>query len=171
MFEIIVKPEYQHILLNHLPIIGLSVALLVLVGAAVLRQQRALVFTLFLVAGLAGSAWPTFETGEAAHDRVESMLYSEGQAWLEYHHETAEKWIWVYYVTAVVAAGSGVVALVRPQWTRWAVAATLLAGVLSLAAGIVIAESGGKIRHPEFRTAPLPPAKLSESKTEYNDAH
>ena len=168
MFETLDKPEYQHVLPNHLPIVGLGAALLALAGVWILRQHRATVFALFLVAIFAGSAWAAFETGEASHDRVESMLYNEGQAWLEHHHETAEKWIWVYYTTAVVALASGIAALVRPQWTRWGAAVTLLAGVLSLAAGVVIAETGGKIRHSEFRTSPPPKEKHADDEADHN---
>jgi len=156
MLELLSKPEYQHVLLNHLPITGLAVALMALIGAWILGQRRAVIFSLFLVALFAASAWPVFATGEAAYDRVEALLYKEGQAWLDYHHELAEHWVWVFYLTAIVALGSGVLAMLRKEWTKWAALLTVVSAGASLATGVFIAEAGGKIRHEEFRNGPPP---------------
>jgi len=156
MFEVLSKPEYQHVLLNHLPITGLAAALIALLGSWILGQRRATIFCIFLVALFAASAWPVFATGEAAHDRVESLVYNEGGAWLDYHHHLAETWVWVFYLTAAVALAGGLLAIFRKEWTKWAALLTTLCALASLAAGVYIAEAGGKIRHEEFRDGPPP---------------
>lgn len=156
MWENFSKPEYQHLLLNHLPLIGLGVAILVLLGTALLRQRRAVIFSLFLVSLCAGSIWPVMKTGERAEHRVKSMLYNEDQPWLQHHEALAERWVWVYLLTAGVALISAILVWFRPKWTKCAVGLVLLLAVASLLAGALIAEAGGKIMHSEFRTESVP---------------
>jgi len=156
MLELLSKPEYQHVLLNHLPITALAAALVALLGSWILGQRRATIFCIFLVALFAATIWPVAATGDAAHDRVEALVYKEGAAWLAYHNHLVDLWGWVYYLTAVAALAGGIMAILRKEWTKWAALLTSLLAVASLAAGTIIAEAGGKIRHEEFRNGPPP---------------
>ena len=52
------EPEHLHVLLNHLPLVGLVVAVVVLVVALLLRNRPATILALALVGLLAGTAWP-----------------------------------------------------------------------------------------------------------------
>ncbi len=154
--ELLSKPEYQHVLLNHIPLIGLAVGAVALAGALLLGGRRATLFMLFLVAALAGSVWPVMETGEAAQDRVQSMVYREGEAWLHHHEELVEEWVWVYFTTASVAFIGALAAVFCPRLLQPVVVLVLVLSAASLFAGYVIAEAGGRIRHDEFRTQPPP---------------
>jgi hypothetical protein len=153
------QPEYIHVLINPLPVYGLAMGLLGLIIALFLRSRSAQVATLVIVLICAASAWPVYEFGKQAKDRVLSMENEVGGAWLEEHEDRAEDLIWLFYVLAVVSA----VALVAPRkWPRSAgplVIAVILLGVTTLGAGGYIAYAGGKIRHREFRNVPPPPAR------------
>src|SRR5437763_12252244 len=154
------QPEYIHVLLNPLPVYGLAIALLGLIVALVLRSRPAQIATLVLILICSASAWPVYEFGEQAKDRVLSMENEVGGAWLEEHQDRAEDLIWLFYALAVLTA----VALFAPRmWPRSStglVIAVIVLGIGTLGAGGYIAYAGGKIRHREFRNVP-PPAKKS----------
>ena len=150
------RPEYVHVIINHFPLIGLLVAIVALTAALVVRSHKATLIGLALVSLLALSAWPVAEYGKEGYDCVLSMSDEAGGTYLAHHRDLASRWIFLYYITAGIAALGFALAW---KWPRTLVLSSVLAlvlGVSSLAAGIVIAKAGGCIRHREFRTAPLP---------------
>ena len=153
------QPEYIHVLINPLPIYGLAMGLLGLIVAFFLKSRRAQIVTLIVVLVSAASAFPVYEFGEQAYDRVLSMADEPGQAWLDEHRDRGEDLIWFFYGLAVLSA----VALVAPRkWPRSAaplVLSVILLGAVTLGLGGYIAYAGGKIRHREFRNVPPPPKK------------
>jgi hypothetical protein len=153
------QPEYIHVLINPLPVYGLAIGLIGLIIAFFLRSRPAQIATLILVLICAASAWPVYEFGQQAKDRVLSMENEVGDAWLEEHEDRAEDLIWLFYGLAVLSA----VALFAPKiWPRSStplVLFVILLGVATLGAGGYIAYAGGKIRHREFRNVPPPPRK------------
>lgn len=155
------QPEYVHVLLNHLPITGLFVAWSGLVVAVALNNRFATRFSLVLVAALSLSVWPVAHYGEEAYDRVLSMTDEVGGQYLEHHQTLAERWIFLYYVTAAAAVAALVVNWKRPRGARWSAGAVIVLAAASLVAGAVIAEYGGPARHREFRYGPSP-AKTPE---------
>lgn len=148
------QPEYVHVLLNHLPLTGLAVAWLVLAAGLVARKRAILFLSLALVSLLSFSAWPVAEYGERGYDRVLAMADDDGQVYLERHRDLAEKWLFLFYVTAAAAAAALAVGWKWPQslWPASAAVAVLCLG--SLVAAAFIAESGGVVRHREFRYGP-----------------
>lgn len=155
------QPEYIHVLLNPLPVYGLAVALLALIVALFLRSRPAQIATLIVVLICAASAWPVYEFGQQAKDRVLSMENEVGGAWLEEHQDRAENLIWLFYVLAVLSAAALFAPRIWPRSSTLFVIAVVLLGVGTLGAGGYIAYAGGKIRHREFRNVP-PPAKKPE---------
>jgi len=156
------QPEYIHVLLNPLPVYGLAVGLLGLIVAFFLRSRAAQIATLVVVLISAASAWPVYEFGEQAKDRVLSMENEVGGAWLEEHQDRAEDLIWFFYALAILSAA----ALIAPRkWPRSAtplVIAVLLLSAVTLGCGGYIAYAGGKVRHREFRNVPPPQKKPGE---------
>jgi disulfide bond formation protein DsbB len=152
------QPEYIHVLINPLPVYGLAMGLIALIVAFFLKSRPAQIVALIIVLISAASAWPVYEFGEQAYDRVLSMADEPGQAWLNEHQDRAEALIWFFYGLAVLSAA----ALIAPRkWPRSAtplVAAVILLSAVTLGIGGYIAYAGGKIRHREFRNVP-PPAK------------
>jgi hypothetical protein len=156
------QPEYVHVIINHFPLVGLIVAMVALAAALITRERKAIFIGLGLVGLLALSAWPVFHYGEAGYDRVLSMADEAGGKYLEYHRMLAERWVFLFYVTAGIA---GLGCLVAWKWPRTLVYSSVLALVLaasSLAAGIFIAKAGGQVRHREFRSGSPPQVPKSE---------
>lgn len=157
------QPEYIHTLLNPLPVYGLAMGLVGLIIAFFLRSRPAQIATLVIVLLCSASAWPVYEFGQQAKDRVLSMENEAGDAWLEEHQDRAEDLIWMFYLLAVLSA----VALIAPKkWPRVSgplAAAVILLGVATFCAGGYIAYAGGKVRHREFRNVPPPKRKPDEA--------
>ncbi len=154
------QPEYIHVLINHLPVTGLFVAVLVLAIGAVMRHRHIVLVGLALVAVFAAAVIPVVYFGEQGFDRVLAMTYEEGGQWLRRHQQLAQTWKYLYYTTAVVAAVSFIVGLLRPKTLWTTVPLTLVLAIGSLAAGGAISEAGGKVRHTECRAAL--PTEISE---------
>ncbi len=155
LFKTIQQPEYVHILLNHFPITGLFVALWFLLVGALRNSRLTIMIALVVVALLSLSAWPVAHYGELAYDRVLSMSDEAGSQYLKYHEELANRWIFLFYVTSAAATAALIVVWRKPRYLRPAVVVVALLAAGSLAAGAVIAEYGGRIRHREFQNKPL----------------
>ncbi len=153
------QPEYIHVLINPLPIYGLFLSWVGLIIALFLKSRRAQIATLALVLISSTSAWPVYEFGQQAYDRVLSMADPDGQAWLDAHKDRAEDLICIFYALAALSA----IAIAAPmKWPKSSVPlaiATILLGAVTLGTGGYIAYAGGKIRHREFRNEPPPPRK------------
>ncbi len=70
MIELLGDPAYRHVLLNHVPVIGLTVAFVVLTIGAVLRQTAILRTGLVLVALTAGVSIPVGIFGDDAYPAI-----------------------------------------------------------------------------------------------------
>jgi len=155
-------PEHLHVVLNHLPLVGLGASLIPLVVAVVMRQRAMLVVGLGMCLLFAGSMPLVMWTGEGAmerlgNDEVAGPLDSDGFDWMLIHEERAHKVAWLVYVAAALAAAGLICAWKRPTWMYRVGIAVALVGLLSLPAVMWVAEAGGKIRHPEFRGPKVEP--------------
>jgi hypothetical protein len=149
-------PEHIHLVLNHVPVIGTAIACVVLVWG-ILRNQRELLLCGLVIA--AASAWVTpllMSTGESAYERYEDgevakYLDPNAHTYLEAHEERAHTWSKLMYVTALLASAGLAASLWRRNLARWSAIPVALSCAISVAAGVWIAESGGKIRRIDFR--------------------
>ena len=150
------QPEYVHVLLNPLPVYGLLISWIGLIIAVVLKSRRAQVVALLLVFVSSLSAWPVYEFGQQAYDRVLSMTDEDGERWLDEHQDRAEDLIWIFYALAVLSAAAIAVPIKWPKSSAPLAIVVILLGAAALGSGTYIAYAGGKIRHREFRNEPAP---------------
>lgn len=144
-----------HLVLNHLPVVGLALGALALLGSFLLRRQEAIRLSLVILVVTGLAAIPAFLTGEPAEDGVERLAgVSKGN--IEAHEEAAELGIGF-------GIGAGVLALIAlvggARKPALATPLTALALVGSMAAAGVlgwVAHLGGLIRHPEISSAAPP---------------
>ena len=156
------QPEYIHVLINPLPIYGLLMGWIGLVIALSLKSRHAQVATLALVLITSASAWPAYEFGEQAYDRVLSMADEDGKAWHDAHQDRAEDLIWIFYALAALSAIAIAAPMKWPKSSAPLVIAVILFGAVTLGIGGYIAYAGGKIRHREFRNERAPAKKPDE---------
>jgi hypothetical protein len=156
------QPEYVHVLLNPLPVYGLLIAWIALLIAFFSKSRRAQIAALMLILINSLFAWPVYEFGQQAYDRVLSMTDEEGERWLDEHQDRAEDLIWIFYALAVLSAIAIAAPVKWPKSSAPLVILVLFLGAGTLGAGGYIAYAGGKIRHREFRNEPAPPKKAEQ---------
>lgn len=160
------QPEYVHVLINQMPILGLALGCIGLITALCLRSRSAKIATLLIIFLSAASAWPTYEYGEQAYNPVLTMVDEPGRAWLEAHKARAEQFILYFYALAALSAAAILIPIKWPKSSVLLALAVLLFGFVVLGLGGYIAYAGGKIRHREFRNTPPPPLPSpSDSRT------
>ncbi len=143
---------HLHLLLNHFPVIGAILCLLLLLFALIRKSdelKRASLGGLVLISLL---TIPAFLTGEPAEELVEN-LPGVSHALIEAHEEAA--------LVAFIALGlTGALALVGLIWFRrrtvlpiWLMTVALLLTSASVGLMARTANLGGEIRHTEIRAA------------------
>ncbi|MDD5200966.1 MAG: hypothetical protein PHC88_14325 [Terrimicrobiaceae bacterium] len=150
------NPAYRHLLLNHLPIVGLAAGALALFVAFFLRGRAARIPALVVILVMSAAAYPVYETGRQAYKPVRRIADEAGVDWLDAHYDRAGAGVRAFYALA----GLAFVALVVPiKWPRSGTplaAATLLGAIACVGVGGWIAQAGGPIRHAELRPAASP---------------
>ncbi len=150
------SPAYRHLLINHLPILGLAAGALALFLSFFLRSRAAQLPALAVILVTAASAFPVYQTGEQSYKPIRRIADDAGADWLDAHMDRADAGIRYYYALA----GLALVALVVPiKWPRSGppLAVLTLAGAIGcIGVGGWIAQAGGPIRHVELRPAPSP---------------
>jgi hypothetical protein len=156
-------PEHLHVVLNHLPLIGLLAAIVPLAIGVFWKRRESLAIGSLLAVLFAAPIPVIMWSGEEAEERAEMGLIQPGfdtvgMELLHEHEENAELGSKVIYATL----GFGLIGLVimklKPKWQYIAGGVTLAGCVLSVGASVWIAQSGGLIRHPEFRETEQAPA-------------
>ena len=146
-----IDAAHLHLMLNHLPVIGAPILLLLLTIGLVRGPRELVTVTLALVMGLAAASAVVYLTGEPAEELIE---HTPGfpEALTERHEESATVALVATLVTGAVSAAALVFR--RRDWGgRWLpriVWGTLAASTLLLG---WTAWSGGQVRHDEVRPA------------------
>jgi hypothetical protein len=154
--SIVPSPAHWHVLLNHLPLVGLTFALGCLVMGICLRSRAAQIGPLVAILLAAAAAYPVNVTGQGAYKPVRGIADEEGSRWLDAHMERAESYAWAYYTLTALTA---VALIAQCRWPRSATSlsvATAIAAAACVGLSGWIAAAGGRIRHPEFRNEPAP---------------
>jgi hypothetical protein len=164
--DLLKKPEYLHVMLNHLPIYGTMLGALALAISLILRSRSAQITALILTLIAGASAYPVLVTGQRAYKAIRGMADNAGADVLDEHMDRAEKTIGVFYFLAALAIAG---LLVPIKWPKSAVplaALTLVVAIFCSGIAVYIAQPGGRVRHPEFR-----PSETSTpaSETDHHD--
>lgn len=153
---------HLHLMINHLPVIGAVVALLLLGGSLVTRRRELIRLSLFVTLLVGLSVWPAFFTGDEANEQLEDVRGFDKDL-MEEHEESADWALWFLLGTAAIAGAGLWVSRKDREVPRWAGPATMAALILSTAVVARTALLGGEIRHPET-TGPLwAPPDVSKS--------
>ena len=140
-----------HLALNHLPVIGTLIALLVLAAGMALRNETVRRTALVLLVGAGLAAGGAFLTGEPAEEVIEGTAGVSKDA-IHEHEEAAELALTASGILAVLALGVLVAGRRRslPGTAHGAVLVGALAVTVIMGRA---AHLGGLIRHPELGAA------------------
>lgn len=149
-------PAHLHLALNHVPIIGLSVATLPVL-AGILFHSRAALASGLLAVMLCACAMPAImETGEAAREAfvdgsAQPPLDDAGNDAFYQHAGRARIAAPLVYAAGILALVALLVMIRFPRQAAWIGWAVLFGCLLSIILSAWTAEAGGRIRHEEFR--------------------
>ena len=141
---------HWHLVLNHIPLLGILFGALLLAFGLWRRQEdvQKASLGLLVVAGLAIIA--VYLTGEPAEEVVERMAGVSHDA-VEAHEHFAWYGLVAGIATGVVVLGALLYDALRRRLVRWTAVATLVVALVSVGLIGYTANLGGKISHPELR--------------------
>src|SRR5215831_10023084 len=161
VLDIVKRPEYIHVTLNYLPIYGTILGALALAISLVLRSRAAQITALILTLIAGVSAYPVFVTGQRAYKTIRDMADDAGADVLDEHMDRAEKTIGAFYLLAALAVAGLLLPIKWPKSAFPLATLTLVVAILCSGIAVYIAQPGGRVRHPEFRSGetPTPPSE------------
>lgn len=140
---------HLHLILNHFPVIGTLLGLLLLGWALLRKNNELLSVASFIIVVMAIIGFAVMSTGDAAEDTVENIA-GISEAAIEAHEEAAEASIWI-----LAAAGAlGIISLIWKNIlqnpSRIPFVLTLLVSMVAFGGMSYTGYQGGKIRHTEL---------------------
>jgi len=154
--DILKKPEYIHVVLNHLVIYGTILGALALAVSLILRSRAAQITALIVTLIAAASAYPVLVSGQRAYKTIRGLADDAGAEALDEHMDRAEKTIFVYYLLGLLALAGLLLPIKWPKTGLPLTAAALVLALACFALSLYIAQEGGRVRHPEFRPSESP---------------
>ena len=144
------NPVHLHLMLNHIPLVGVGFVVLLFVLAMFLRSNQLINISLIFTILVALWAIPAHQTGESAEEYVKNLPGYSDQ--LVQDHDIAAD------IAFIVVELVGVLALIslvaRRYYKKIALTLTILKLVGLILGGVLLARAanlGGKIHHSELR--------------------
>ncbi|PKP10334.1 MAG: hypothetical protein CVU08_13690 [Bacteroidetes bacterium HGW-Bacteroidetes-3] len=139
-----------HLIVNHLPIVGLLIGLLVLVTGFILKKSEIKVTALgiFIFSALASIA--AFYSGEGAEEIVEKIP-GISETLINQHEESAELFFAAILILGVFSLMTLILEIKKSKFSNYGF---VLVFLVTLASGVLaknVGTSGGEIRHTEIR--------------------
>jgi len=141
---------HVHLMINHLPVIGIPGVILLLIYALVRKSEEVKMVSLGLLVLIALGTLAVYFTGDAAADVVKKIPGIQ-ESFIERHEEIADLALVLVEALGVVALGGLIFFKRRGSIPTWGLSLVL---VLSLVTAVVLgvtANFGGQIRHTEIR--------------------
>lgn len=139
-----------HLIVNHLPIVGLLIGTLILISGLVLRKPDVKFTALWVYVFSAITAFLAFQSGERAEEVIEH-LPGISESLIHRHEEYAESFL----LLSLVLGGLSMLSIVA-LWKNFKYSQYLIFLNLGLAIATGVSAkytgtSGGEIRHTEIR--------------------
>jgi uncharacterized membrane protein len=143
------SPVHLHLMLNHLPVVGTFIGVLLLAVALLRRSSELAKVTLGLFALLGAASLAVFLTGEPAEELVEKLPgFSES---ITHAHEEVAELATIVMVSVGVLALGALVLFRRRALPRWVTAGALALAVVTGGLMGYTGYLGGQVRHTEVR--------------------
>jgi len=142
---------HVHLIINHIPVIGIGLLILLFIGAIVRKNKGLITVALAFIILISLATIPVYLTGEPAEEVVEDMP-GISEELIKEHEEQAE----IAFILVEVAGGLALITLIARRYSdklgQRLVILTLL--VLIVSGGLIgwTANLGGKIHHEEIRS-------------------
>ena len=153
-------PEKVHLITNHLPVLGSLISAIVLVVGLVLKNRSVLYTGLGISVVTMLALGVVMGNGEEAYARyledgeVAGYITPEGQEMLIKHEELAHKFAKLGYVSLLVALLGGGYSVWKKKGVFVVSLSVVVLNLVFFALSVKTADLGGKIRRPDFISAP-----------------
>lgn len=140
-----------HLILNHLPVVGIPIALAFLLYGTLRKDSVTQRFALIVLFAVAAVVVPVYISGDKAEGAVEHLA-GVSEALIEAHEDAA---ITAMVLTVVVGVSAFATLWLggRKGMYRFAVLGTMMLAAIAAGSLGYTANLGGNIRHSEIRTA------------------
>lgn len=152
-----------HLVVNHLPIVGILIGILVLVTGFILKKSEVKVTAMGIFVFSALASFAAFYSGDGAEEIVE-QIPGISETLINQHEESAELF---FTVSLILGAISLITMFLEIKKYKFAKFGFILVLLISLATGVLsknVGTTGGEIRHTEIRND----ANLIQIQTEEN---
>jgi hypothetical protein len=148
-----ITPAHLHVLLNHIPIIGLPIMAALLIWGLLRREDAVIRVALIGTVLVAIGTWGVDLTGDPAIDDIRDQAWFN-RAVVHAHEDAGDKTNILAIVAGIAALGTLVMARGgKPVSRPFAVGSLLLLAFAAMCA-FWAGWEGGKIRHTEFGLTP-----------------
>lgn len=141
-----------HLVVNHLPIVGLLIGTLILIAGLLLKQRDVKLTALGVFVFTAITSVVAFYTGEGAEEVVENIA-GISETLIHTHEEYAESFLSLTLITGGLALLTFLVEFKKARLSKYLFAILLLVSISDLVLAKYVGTSGGEIRHSEIRSA------------------
>lgn len=140
-----------HLMVNHLPLVGILIGFLTLLGGYVLKSPHGKITALGIFIFSALTAIVAFKTGEGAESIVEHMP-GVSETFIHKHEEQAE----LFLNMILLLGGTSLLTLFfqfkKPPLAKYGFHLVFVLSIASLALSKSVGTSGGEITHIEIRS-------------------
>src|SRR5690606_4042527 len=146
----IMNDAHYHLMVNHLPVAGLLIGILVLLAGLIFKNRaiKRTALGIFIFSTLASVA--AFYTGEGAEEVVEDLA-GLSETLIHTHEEYAE----LFYTLSLILGGLSLITFIleyrKVRFSRYLIILCLLTAMADGVLAAVVGASGGELRHTEIR--------------------
>ena len=151
---------HLHLMVNHLPIVGIIIGGLVMLFGLILKKQQVKLTALAINIFSAITSFFAFFSGEAAEKVIEDMK-GTSETLIHIHEAYAELFFILSIVLGVISLFTLYISIKMKKYTMYAWLVTLGISFILMFIGKQVGTSGGEIRHIEIRSENI---KISELK-------
>ena len=141
---------HYHLIVNHLPIVGLLIGILVLIAGLVFNKTEVKLTALGIFIFSAITSIAAFYTGEGAEEVVEN-LEGISETLIHTHEEYAETFYTLTLILGGLSLLTFILELKKMKFTKYLMIICLLIALVDGVLATYVGSSGGEIRHSEIR--------------------
>jgi hypothetical protein len=145
------NPAHWHLLLNHVPVVGLAFSILLLISSLIMKNRTLALAGLVAVVLSALMLIPVYLTGEPAEEVIENTAGVNPDPFLEEHEEAAEP---AMIAMQILGAAALIVLFLNLRAGKYSPALTTFITISAIIVFFIlgrVALVGGDIRHTEIR--------------------
>lgn len=158
---------YLHLAINHFPIIGTIIGMLILFAGYVFKNQTVKMTGLATLVFAALVAIPTILTGDSAKEALGNFP-GVASNMIETHENVAYIGLWILLLLGLISLLALFHYWKKKEFARFLVMAAMVISIITSGVMVYVGRTAGKIRHTEFSkqatAQPNNPASETEDK-------